>query len=247
MTRRRMITGWLAISLAVTLLLGVGAYKFSNSRRFQAFGELIQRVETTDKVVALTFDDGPTPGDTEAVLKTLTAHNVSATFFLCGAEMAAHPSQTKLIVDAGHQVGNHSWSHQRMWFLTPNSVRKELDDTDLEIRNSGYEERIDFRPRMARNSSSCRGCFRIGVRARSRGTCRPKTSRATNRLQNNSATSSWTLSALDPSSCCTRCTAAPTPRRRSISSSRPSPSRVTASSRLTNSPRPGEDQVTGGT
>ena len=146
MTRRRMITGWLAISLAVTLLLGVGAYKFSNSRRFQAFGELIQRVETTDKVVALTFDDGPTPGDTEAVLKTLTAHNVSATFFLCGAEMAAHPSQTKLIVDAGHQVGNHSWSHQRMWFLTPNSVRKELDDTDLEIRNSGYEERIDFRP-----------------------------------------------------------------------------------------------------
>ncbi|RMB59051.1 polysaccharide deacetylase [Tessaracoccus antarcticus] len=136
----------MAIALGVALLLGVGVYKLSNSRRIQVVGELIQRVATTDKVVALTFDDGPTPGDTEAVLQTLAERKVMATFFLCGASMHDHPAQTKEIVAAGHQVGNHSWSHRRMWFMTPTEVRRELDDTDEMIRDSGYQGRIDFRP-----------------------------------------------------------------------------------------------------
>ncbi|WP_199711279.1 polysaccharide deacetylase family protein [Tessaracoccus antarcticus] len=147
MSRRvRLISGWVAIALGVALLLGVGVYKLSNSRRIQVVGELIQRVATTDKVVALTFDDGPTPGDTEAVLQTLAERKVMATFFLCGASMHDHPAQTKEIVAAGHQVGNHSWSHRRMWFMTPTEVRRELDDTDEMIRDSGYQGRIDFRP-----------------------------------------------------------------------------------------------------
>ncbi|MEO7588103.1 MAG: polysaccharide deacetylase family protein [Arachnia sp.] len=144
--RRRLISGWVAIALAVALLLGVGVYKLSNSRRIQVFGELIQRVETSDKVVALTFDDGPTPGDTEAVLQTLAERKVMATFFLCGAAIHDHPTQAKEIVAAGHQVGNHSWSHHRMWFMAPAVVRRELDDTDAQIRDSGYRGRIDFRP-----------------------------------------------------------------------------------------------------
>lgn len=144
--RRRLISGWVAIALAITLLLGLGVYKLSNSRRVQVFGELIQRVETADKAVALTFDDGPTPGDTEATLKILAKHDVAATFFLCGVSIQKYPEQAKEIVDAGHQVGNHSWSHRRMWFMDPAEVRSELDTTDEVIRESGYEGRIDFRP-----------------------------------------------------------------------------------------------------
>ncbi len=145
-SRRRTTFSWIAGAIVLVVLLGIGANALSNSRRTQLFGELIQRVETTDKVVALTFDDGPTPDDTEAVLKILNDKNVTGTFFLTGRSMYRHPVQTKLIVDAGHQVGNHSWNHNHMWFVNPQEVRDELDDTDKLIRASGYKGSIDFRP-----------------------------------------------------------------------------------------------------
>lgn len=147
MSRRHWkILAWSTGFIAFSTIVGVGLNALSNSRTTQVFGELIQRVETTEKVVALTFDDGPTPGDTEAVLQILDAENVTATFFLTGRSMHKHPAQTQEIVAAGHQVGNHSWTHDHMWFISPTVVRTELDNTDEEIRASGYRGEIAFRP-----------------------------------------------------------------------------------------------------
>ncbi len=136
----------MAGTVVLILILAVVVDKGSNSRQFQAFGELIKRVNTTEKVVALTFDDGPTPGDTENVLQILADEDVTATFFLCGFAIDEHPAQAREIVDAGHQVGNHTWSHRRMRFVSPDEVRTELEDTDEAIRAAGYRGSIDFRP-----------------------------------------------------------------------------------------------------
>src|SRR5699024_8130659 len=61
--------------------------------------------------VYLTFDDGPTPGVTEWVLDTLAGYGVRATFFCLGKNAEQHPELYRAIVDAGHRVGNHSYSH----------------------------------------------------------------------------------------------------------------------------------------
>ena len=122
-----------------------GTYKLMNSRTFQLFGGLTYKVETNQKVVALTFDDGPTE-NVDDILKLLNDHDIKATFFLIGNEIEKNQVEAKKIVNEGHQIGNHSYSHQRMIFKTPSFIKKEVEKTDDLIRNVGYKGEIDFRP-----------------------------------------------------------------------------------------------------
>lgn len=121
-------------------------WHISRSRTFQFFGVLVPRVNTTQKVVALTFDDGPTPQGTEQILSILQEQNVRATFFVTGAELEKDPVDGKRIVAAGHELGNHSYSHARMLLVTPSYVRREVETTDKLIRDIGYRGEILFRP-----------------------------------------------------------------------------------------------------
>ena len=117
-----------------------------NARTFQLFGGLTHHAPTTNKVVALTLDDGPTPGHTEDTLKVLEEEDVKATFMLMGEHLRKYPELGKKIVDAGHQVGNHSYSHQYMVFRSYAFYQQEVEQTDAEIRKTGYEGEIVFRP-----------------------------------------------------------------------------------------------------
>ncbi|WKE67515.1 polysaccharide deacetylase family protein [Gallaecimonas kandeliae] len=136
-----------ALLFLLLLLLGLfGAWQLARSRHFQLFGDLVDRVDTDQKVVALTFDDGPSPGYTQALLKTLAAQGVKASFFLVGSAIEAHPLEAKLIAKAGHQLGNHSYSHQRMVLMSPAAVKEELERTNALIRQAGYQGPIYFRP-----------------------------------------------------------------------------------------------------
>ncbi|MBP2645782.1 MAG: polysaccharide deacetylase [Firmicutes bacterium] len=74
--------------------------------------QVVKKVPTTHKVVALTFDDGPHPKTTPALLSVLQAKNVKATFFVLGENAEKFPAALKTIVDAGEEVGNHSYSHR---------------------------------------------------------------------------------------------------------------------------------------
>ncbi|MEG6510755.1 polysaccharide deacetylase family protein [Desulforamulus ruminis] len=130
--------------LSVCLLL-FGTYKLMNSRTYQLFGGLTQQVETNQKVVALTFDDGPTK-NTNQLLQLLDKYNVKATFFLIGNEIEKYPEEAKKIVKAGHQMGNHTYSHNRMVFKTPSYIKEEIERTDQLIQKTGYKGEIDFRP-----------------------------------------------------------------------------------------------------
>ncbi len=130
----------------VGLLAGLlwGAWHIARSRTYQIFGEIVPRVETSRKLVALTFDDGPTPYANE-VLDVLRAKNVKATFFLIGGEIENDPADARRIAGEGHEVGNHSFSHERMVLKSPAFVRREIESTDRLIRQSGYRGAIHFR------------------------------------------------------------------------------------------------------
>ena len=141
--RRAVIVG----AVLVTLFAGAyGLLALANARRFQLFGDLVARVDTGERVVALTFDDGPTAGPTEALLATLARHGVTATFFLVGGSIEEHPDQARAIAAAGHQIGNHTYSHQRMVFKSPSFIRSEVERTEAAIASIGYRGETTFRP-----------------------------------------------------------------------------------------------------
>lgn len=126
------------------LLLAMWA--ISRSRDYQLFGELVNRVQTDEKVVALTFDDGPTPTFTHQVLAVLREKDVPATFFLIGKEAEQNIDETRAIVAAGHEIGNHTYTHPDMTLADEAKAADEIEKTDAAIRAAGYEGKILFRP-----------------------------------------------------------------------------------------------------
>jgi peptidoglycan/xylan/chitin deacetylase (PgdA/CDA1 family) len=76
--------------------------------------------------VALTFDDGPDPTFTPAILDVLRDRDVRATFFLVGQSAARHPAIVRRMADEGHAIGSHSTSHPDMWELGPKATLAEL-------------------------------------------------------------------------------------------------------------------------
>ena len=135
----------IGIGFLFVFLLLMGTYKLMNSRTFQLFGGLTEQVETNQKVVALTFDDGPT-AYVNQILPLLDKYNAKATFFLIGEDIEKNPGEAKKIVKAGHQIGNHTYSHTRMIFKTPAYIKEEIEKTDQLIQEAGYKGEIDVRP-----------------------------------------------------------------------------------------------------
>ena len=140
---------WTIVVASLLVVVIAGAYtllQVADSRTFQFFGTLVNRVDTGENVVALTFDDGPDPAGTRTILDTLKSRGVPATFFLIGRDIAAHPDLARDIAAAGHELGNHSFSHDRMIGVTPSWVADEVEATDALIRTTGYTGEILFRP-----------------------------------------------------------------------------------------------------
>lgn len=140
--RKAAVIGGAAAAIALTF----GAWRLSSSRTFQLFGEIVPRVETAERAVALTFDDGPTPEATGQILSALRRQGVKATFFLIGTELAQHPELGRQIAQEGHELGNHSYSHERMVLKSPSFIRDEVERTDRLIQQTGYQGPIHFRP-----------------------------------------------------------------------------------------------------
>lgn len=134
----------LALLITIPFLILVGF--IITSKTFQIGGELVARVDTDQKVVALTFDDGPEPPHSDEVLRILSENDIQATFFLIGIEMQRYPSQTKRIVSSGHEVGNHSYKHNSLVFRSKAAIALDIEKTDSIIRQSGYGGAIPVRP-----------------------------------------------------------------------------------------------------
>lgn len=91
------------------------------------FPNVVWQVDDPDGIY-LTFDDGPTPGVTEWILNTLDRYDAKATFFVLGKNVELYPDLYQMILDRGHKVGNHSYSHQRGWTM---STERYIEDIDL--------------------------------------------------------------------------------------------------------------------
>jgi len=114
-------TPWLVLPVAFAALSGVVLIA-SLQAPLGLFGPVLVRGPSDRSSVALTFDDGPDPATTPAVLDLLDAAGAKGTFFLIGGRVAAAPEVARQIVERGHQVGHHS--HEHRW--TKMFVRKRL-------------------------------------------------------------------------------------------------------------------------
>ena len=133
------------------VLLGLVVGVLLNFYVLPPFGRNICKISTDEKIVALTFDDGPNPPYTDRLLDVLAKHNVKATFFMIGNRIEKHPETVQRVIAEGHQIGNHSYSHPLLGFLPPSTVEREIERTDALIRELGVSEDIAFRsPFLAR-------------------------------------------------------------------------------------------------
>ena len=114
---------------------------------YWSYSGAIVRLPVDAKVVALTFDDGPNPPHTEALLKLLAEHDVKATFFLKGSHVAAFPDTARMVARAGHEVANHSYSHKPMISLRREAMQEEIVRTG-ELIDTYLE--LDYSPRLFR-------------------------------------------------------------------------------------------------
>lgn len=96
--------------------------------------------------VCLTFDDGPDPHTTEFLLEALAELDVTATFFLLGSHVARYPNLVEKIVQAGHEVGNHSYNHHFLPVLSTRMLEAEVDTTNKLIAEITSQEVKLFRP-----------------------------------------------------------------------------------------------------
>ncbi|HEU5289625.1 MAG TPA: polysaccharide deacetylase family protein, partial [Cyclobacteriaceae bacterium] len=116
------------------------------------FPNLVWKINTTEKELFLTFDDGPVPGPTEFVLETLQKFNCKATFFCIGDNIRKHTEIFQKVVNDGHAIGNHTFNHISGWDTSLEKYVDNIKQCDLEIRNSKFEIRTSrlFRPPYGR-------------------------------------------------------------------------------------------------
>ncbi len=97
------------------------------------------------KAVALTFDDGPHPTYTPEILDILEKHNARATFFVIGKNAEQYPEIVKRAHDAGHEIGNHTYSHPKMSGINEDEVTEEIQKTAETIESITGQKPILFR------------------------------------------------------------------------------------------------------
>ena len=98
------------------------------------------------KVVALTFDDGPHPVVTKRILEVLERHNAKATFFMVGEHVQYYPDIVREVFRGGHEIGNHTWSHDNLEKLEIDEIEKEIAATNKAIQQIIGKRPSVFRP-----------------------------------------------------------------------------------------------------
>jgi peptidoglycan/xylan/chitin deacetylase (PgdA/CDA1 family) len=96
------------------------------------------------KLLALTFDDGPDTANTPRILDALKRHHAHATFFVLGAQARLHPELVSRIVAEGHALGSHSWSHPSR--VSSQRAREEVESTEALLKKITGHAPALFRP-----------------------------------------------------------------------------------------------------
>jgi len=121
--------------------------------------QTINRIYTHKKVVALTYDDGPSKGFTEKILEVLKKQDVRATFFCVGERIEKNTDLFKQIYLNGHEIGNHTWSHELLLMKKCKFIKEQIQKTDNLIKSLGYEKTIFFRPPYGQGFVNLHNCL----------------------------------------------------------------------------------------
>jgi peptidoglycan/xylan/chitin deacetylase (PgdA/CDA1 family) len=146
--------GWVAAAAAPGLW---GAYTWGSHLLTLAS---IWRGPRERRAVALTFDDGPDPDWTPRVLDVLAREGVRAAFFLIGQRARRAPEIARRIAGAGHDLGNHTWSHRSLWRCGPAHTEREIQDGHTAIADAAGEPPRFFRPPWGKTNLAMFGVAR---------------------------------------------------------------------------------------
>lgn len=136
-------------SLERTVEIKMQEARQNNLNKYQ--GKIIEKInpKTSDKIIALTFDDGPDGKTTLQVLDILERYEVKGTFFLIGENVKKYPYVTRRIVELGHAIGNHTLTHAYR-SMSPESAQREIEETANEIAPFTPNRPLLFRPPLGR-------------------------------------------------------------------------------------------------
>ncbi|MFW5896779.1 MAG: polysaccharide deacetylase family protein [Bacillota bacterium] len=124
----------LAVSAVVfSLALIIAAFNFYVNHGFANQSDIIRRVRTSEKLVSFTFDDGPSPEYTPAILDVLRTYDVQASFFVVGKYVRRYPNIVKRMYSEGHDVGNHTFDHVNAPTTPAASLSSQILSTNIEI------------------------------------------------------------------------------------------------------------------
>jgi peptidoglycan-N-acetylglucosamine deacetylase len=142
---RAHFTRW-AVVAAVAAFVAFEAYELAESPGSQIFGKTLVSGPNNERVVALTYDDGPNPPYTDRILSVLRAEHVHATFFVVGQAVQAYPQVVRRELRDGNALGNHTWSHGHLVLYDSVQLRETLQRTDAAIFAATGEHTRIMRP-----------------------------------------------------------------------------------------------------
>ncbi len=161
--RQHLSRGWLAVFPILLFVLTFFGYQ-AEIPKSDLLGPVLASAQVMQPVIAITFDDGPSPS-TPQVLDTLNHYHVKATFFLIGKNIERHPDIPARIAAEGHAIGNHTYSHS--WWTSidfPKQIGFEIDKTTSLIQATAHVTPILFRPpRGLRNPWMIRAAEQRGL------------------------------------------------------------------------------------
>ena len=138
------------MSVTVLVLLAVAVFTiFFDQAVLVRRGTISHIPKCSRRVVALTFDDGPSPVWTPQILDVLKESNTKATFFMLGKHVEKYPEVARRVAAEGHEIGNHSFSHHVLLYYKEEELEKELEAAEGMIKSVTGISTKYFRPPKA--------------------------------------------------------------------------------------------------
>lgn len=160
---------WAVVTACAIVLVTIAFLTYAIAHpNSQFFARVVSRLATPERIVALTFDDGPDPVFTPQILDLLATHDAKASFFVLGERAAQYPELIARMQRDGHTVGTHTQSHRlKFHFGSPRYVQREIEDAIAVVANILESSPTLFRPPQGLRTP----CFAAGWRRTSGLTC----------------------------------------------------------------------------
>jgi len=135
--------------VALTAVLGIALFTIFFDQAVLVRKGTVYRVDESEKLVALTFDDGPSDIWTPKILDELKSAGVKATFFMLGEHVEKYPQVAKRVAQEGHEIGNHSYNHGALLYYTKEELKDDIKKTEEIIKKATGVTTKYFRPPKA--------------------------------------------------------------------------------------------------